>query len=214
MDTSPPNLRKFRTGWLTRRPWRRWGPPSGWPRCMPAAWPPSCWATRLRPRRRARRRCSSCRPRPSRPPARARPKPPSCCCAPTRWCSTASLRKRWPRWRHCPAPAAPDAVPRLVLLARGDAALALGRADPPAAAAELQRSSEALRSWVALHPADPLAWELLGQIDEALGRRLRAMRAQAEARRAGRPDRRDRPPARGAGRWRAAAAPTTSSRPR
>ncbi|HOW49841.1 MAG TPA: M48 family metalloprotease [Rubrivivax sp.] len=81
-----------------------------------------------------------------------------------------------------PAPAAPDAVSRPVLLARGDAALALGRADPPAAAAELQRSSEALRSWVALHPADPLAWELLGQIDEALGRRLRAMRAQAEAR--------------------------------
>jgi predicted Zn-dependent protease len=88
--------------------------------------------------------------------------------------------------RAAPAVAALAAVPapasRALLLARGQAALALARSDPAAAGPELQRSAEALRSWVALQRQDPLAWELLGQTDDALGRPLRAMRAQAEAR--------------------------------
>jgi beta-barrel assembly-enhancing protease len=46
----------------------------------------------------------------------------------------------------------------------------------------LRQSSEALQAWVSSHPNDPLAWGLLGQAEEALGQRLRAMRAQAEAR--------------------------------
>ncbi len=71
---------------------------------------------------------------------------------------------------------------RAVMLARGQAALAQARADPAAGGADLVRSAEALQSWVSLHRHDPLAWELLGQSDEVLGRRLRAMRAQAEAR--------------------------------
>ena len=33
-----------------------------------------------------------------------------------------------------------------------------------------------------MHPRDPLAWSMLAQGEEALGQRLRAMRAQAEAR--------------------------------
>jgi predicted Zn-dependent protease len=78
--------------------------------------------------------------------------------------------------------AAPAPASRALLLARGQAALALARSDSAAAGPDLQRSAEALQSWVALRRQDPLAWELLGRIDDALGRPLRAMRAQAEAR--------------------------------
>ncbi len=46
----------------------------------------------------------------------------------------------------------------------------------------LRQSAEALQSWVSIHSDDPLAWGLLGQCEELLGQRLRAMRAQAEAR--------------------------------
>ena len=46
----------------------------------------------------------------------------------------------------------------------------------------LQQSAEALQSWVSIHPNDPLAWGALAQGEEAMGQRLRAMRAQAEAR--------------------------------
>jgi predicted Zn-dependent protease len=46
----------------------------------------------------------------------------------------------------------------------------------------LQQSAESLQSWLSLHPRDPLAWNMLAQGEEALGHRLRAMRAQAEAR--------------------------------
>ncbi len=51
-----------------------------------------------------------------------------------------------------------------------------------AAYKELRASTEALQSWVSLHPSDPLAWGALAQAEEAAGQRLRAMRAQAEAR--------------------------------
>jgi predicted Zn-dependent protease len=46
----------------------------------------------------------------------------------------------------------------------------------------LRKSNEALQSWLSLRPGDPLAWGYLAQGEEALGQRLRAMRAQAEAR--------------------------------
>ena len=96
---------------------------------------------------------------------------------------------------------------RWTLLLRGQAALALWAAHlrtaepecagpprpaPPAAVVvcgardqalkALQQSAEALQTWVSVHPHDPLAWGLLAQGEEALGQRLRAMRAQAEAR--------------------------------
>lgn len=46
----------------------------------------------------------------------------------------------------------------------------------------LRDSNSGLQNWLSLHPNDALAWGLLGQGEEALGQRLRAMRAQAEAR--------------------------------
>ncbi len=48
-------------------------------------------------------------------------------------------------------------------------------------AAGLQRSADELQTWIASHPADALAWRLLGQVFERLGQRLRALRADAEA---------------------------------
>jgi predicted Zn-dependent protease len=53
--------------------------------------------------------------------------------------------------------------------------------DDPADSA-LRASNEALQSWLSIHPGDPRAWGYLAQGEEALGQRLRAMRAQAEAR--------------------------------
>jgi predicted Zn-dependent protease len=46
----------------------------------------------------------------------------------------------------------------------------------------LRGSNEALQNWVSMHPRDPLAWNMLAQGEETLGQRLRALRAQAEAR--------------------------------
>jgi predicted Zn-dependent protease len=46
----------------------------------------------------------------------------------------------------------------------------------------LRGSNEALQNWVSAHPRDPLAWGMLAQGEEALGQRLRALRAQAESR--------------------------------
>ncbi len=96
---------------------------------------------------------------------------------------------------------------RWTLLLRGQVALALWfaqlrsadaqcagppRPAPPAAVVVcgardqalkvLQQSGEALQSFVSIHPNDALAWGMLAQGEEALGQRLRAMRAQAEAR--------------------------------
>jgi predicted Zn-dependent protease len=67
------------------------------------------------------------------------------------------------------------------------AAAAAPASAPPAgpacqAYAALRGSNESLQDWVAAHPRDPLSWSMLAQGEEALGQRLRAMRAQAEAR--------------------------------
>jgi predicted Zn-dependent protease len=48
--------------------------------------------------------------------------------------------------------------------------------------AELRELTQRLQSWVALQGADAAAWELLGRCHEALGSRVRSLRAQAEAR--------------------------------
>jgi predicted Zn-dependent protease len=83
---------------------------------------------------------------------------------------------------------------RWTLLLRGQVALALwnlqssGCASPPPATCEapgytaLRSSNDGLQNWLSLHSRDPLAWNMLAQGEEALGQRLRAMRAQAEAR--------------------------------
>ncbi len=70
---------------------------------------------------------------------------------------------------------------RPTLLLRAQAALALDRQSPGTQAAALRDSTEALQTWVAEHPLDPLAWSELAATSQALGLKLRAMRAAAEA---------------------------------
>ena len=64
-------------------------------------------------------------------------------------------------------------------------------ANPPTTRAEpadtdmgqaLRASTEALQTWLADAPHDPLAWELLAGTSQALGMNLRSLRASAEAR--------------------------------
>jgi beta-barrel assembly-enhancing protease len=82
-------------------------------------------------------------------------------------------------------PREPGRTERPVLLARAQAALQW-RAAPNAAATdtltELRRATEDLQTWVAEHNQDALAWELLSSTAQAVGLRLRSMRAGAEAR--------------------------------
>jgi predicted Zn-dependent protease len=70
------------------------------------------------------------------------------------------------------------------LLLRAQAALAARQASPggDAHAGPLRASTEALQTWLAEHPNDGAAWELLAGTADALGLKLRAMRAGAEAR--------------------------------
>jgi predicted Zn-dependent protease len=74
---------------------------------------------------------------------------------------------------------APGLSPRPLLLLRADAAL---RLQGPEREAALRRSVEALQTWVTARPDDATAWLLLGNGAEALGLRLRALRAHAESR--------------------------------
>jgi predicted Zn-dependent protease len=71
---------------------------------------------------------------------------------------------------------------RPLLLAQARAALAWGRSDAAAAGPALRRSTEALQTWVSEHAQDAQAWELLAGSAEAIGQKLRSMRAAAEAR--------------------------------
>ena len=77
------------------------------------------------------------------------------------------------------APQPGAAAMRPLLLARAQAALEVGRGGNTTA---LRASTEALQTWVAEQHADATAWSLLAQCAEALGLRLRALRAEAEAR--------------------------------
>ena len=93
-------------------------------------------------------------------------------------------------WKLLDAPALqPDS--RWTLLLRGQVALALWTRQGGAAGCStpacdgytvLRGSNEALQSWLSAHPRDALAWSVLAQGEEALGQKLRALRAQAEAR--------------------------------
>jgi predicted Zn-dependent protease len=101
-------------------------------------------------------------------------------------------------WKLLDAPAL-QPPSRWTRLLRGQVALALWNQQPAEAAAcaqpdatagrcavpgyqAVRQSNEGLQSWLSMHPRDPLAWGMLAQGEEALGQRLRAMRAQAEAR--------------------------------
>jgi predicted Zn-dependent protease len=73
------------------------------------------------------------------------------------------------------------ATERAPMLLRAQAALAL-QPGPAEASTTLRGSTEALQTWLADHPQDANAWELLSRTSAALGLGLRAMRADAEAR--------------------------------
>ncbi len=68
--------------------------------------------------------------------------------------------------------------PRLLL--RAQASLEAARAG--AGQEDLRRQTETLQGWVAEHRTDALAWSQLAQMAQALGLRLRAVRAEAESR--------------------------------
>ncbi len=78
----------------------------------------------------------------------------------------------------------PGTSSRPVLLLRAQAALLWQRQQPQqqVAADSLRRSTEDLQTWVADQPQDAAAWELLAATSDALGLRLRSLRAGAEAR--------------------------------
>ena len=68
------------------------------------------------------------------------------------------------------------------MLLRARALLEMQRRAPARESAPLRESTEALQTWVAEHPQDATAWDLLAETSNALGLNLRAMRAAAEAR--------------------------------
>jgi beta-barrel assembly-enhancing protease len=68
------------------------------------------------------------------------------------------------------------------MLLRAQALLALRRSNPATPPAPLRASTEALQTWLAEQPQDAAAWELAAATSEALGLKLRALRAGAEAR--------------------------------
>jgi predicted Zn-dependent protease len=71
---------------------------------------------------------------------------------------------------------------RAELLLRAQALVTLQRTQPGADPSALRRSAEALQTWLADLPQDALAWEQLAVAADALGLKLRSMRAAAEAR--------------------------------
>ncbi|HEX4509266.1 MAG TPA: M48 family metalloprotease [Burkholderiaceae bacterium] len=70
---------------------------------------------------------------------------------------------------------------RPTVLAHAQAAMGRWLAHDPQATVALRRQTEALQTWVALHPKDSYAWTLLSQCAEPLGQKLRAIRAEAES---------------------------------
>jgi predicted Zn-dependent protease len=66
---------------------------------------------------------------------------------------------------------------RPVMILQAQAALAGSSPDGAAVA----RNADTLNVWVTQHPADALAWTVLGQSWERLGQKLRAVRADAES---------------------------------
>ena len=71
---------------------------------------------------------------------------------------------------------------RPVLLLRAQSTLQWHRQQPQAALADLRRTTEDLQTWVADQPQDGAAWDLLAATSDAMGLKLRALRASAEAR--------------------------------
>ncbi|MED5620673.1 M48 family metalloprotease [Ideonella sp. BN130291] len=76
----------------------------------------------------------------------------------------------------------PDDGSRTGMLLRAEAATAAHAARVPQAAAPLRKSMETLQTWVSVNRNDASAWTHLAQASDQLGLRLRALRAEAEAR--------------------------------
>jgi predicted Zn-dependent protease len=79
------------------------------------------------------------------------------------------------------APYAADGTRPTMLLA-AQAALASSPPAPSPDSALLKPHADQLRTWVATHPRDSLAWTALSQLEERLAQPLRAVRADAESR--------------------------------
>jgi predicted Zn-dependent protease len=75
-----------------------------------------------------------------------------------------------------------DSRGRAPLLLRAQASLDLGQQKAANAPEVLRQSTEALQTWVADHPQDAGAWGMLASTADAIGLRLRSLRAGAEAR--------------------------------
>jgi len=88
-------------------------------------------------------------------------------------------------WRALEAVAAAPATAarndRSVLTLRAQAALKWHERDARAAADAVRASTEALQTWLSEHTRDAPAWQLLAGTADALGQKLRSMRASAEA---------------------------------
>ena len=101
---------------------------------------------------------------------------------PTRWTLLLRSQAALALWNSPAGGAAACAAPASASASASASALGpVAACDAPGYKA-LRASNEALQAWVSTQPHDALAWTMLAQGEEALGQRLRAMRAQAEAR--------------------------------
>jgi len=103
--------------------------------------------------------------------------------ADTRWVADALLMELWA------TPGAAQAALAPSVAALRDAALASGRRAGLLQGAQVALASgvpavatQRLQTWVVSHPRDAQAWQLLAQLQQAQGQRLRALRAEGEAR--------------------------------
>lgn len=101
----------------------------------------------------------------------------------TRWVADALLMELWS------APGAPQAGLAAAVAALRDAALSSGRRAGLLQGAQVALTSGAqssatqrLQAWVVGHPRDAQAWQVLAQLQQAQGQRLRALRSEGEAR--------------------------------
>lgn len=92
-----------------------------------------------------------------------------------------AIARRAPAEIAAAAEALGDGRERALVIARAQAAIGRYAAHDPTVGRVLQAQTEALQTWVTVHPKDATAWTLLAQCAEPIGDKLRAIRAEAEA---------------------------------
>jgi predicted Zn-dependent protease len=92
-----------------------------------------------------------------------------------------AIARRAPAEIAAAAEALGDGRERALVIARAQAAVGRYAAHDPTVGRVLQAQTEALQTWVTVHPKDATAWTLLAQCAEPIGDKLRAIRAEAEA---------------------------------